>query len=282
MKKKNVSHKGQKSLMSLAEIILSVLFIWIFIFSIWYSNNITNRQNFVNKTTQILQTENVRNAISNEIIDIVKSKKPLVGTISAPVLSNIITGVLDTDLFTAIYKRMAGELHLQLTTKNPRPLLIDVAQTKEFIAPLISGKDATLLEEFPDQIIIIKKNQIPSLYLFGTYLGILGPALFIVSLVMLAFIWLKSANKISFFFKLFITVSAFGLLIYFLIPTIGNYLIANFQSINLSIIVNEIFKTFTESLVKLAFGSIVFGIGGVVLIFFFKKGSIKKLKRKHK
>lgn len=271
-----------RSLLSLFGIIISVLFIWIFIFSIWYSNNIVNKQNFVNKTTQVLQSEIVRTAISNEIIDIVKAKRPLIGTVSAPILSNIITGVLDTDLSANLFKRMAGELHLQLTTKNPRPLIIDVAQTKEFIAPLLANRDTTLLEDFPNQIVIIQKNQIPSLYLFGTYLGILGPVLLIVALIILGISVYKTKNRRGFFAKLFLTVSAFGALVYFLIPTLGNYLIANFQSINLSVIVNEVYQSFTSPLIKVSLGSIVVGLVGAGLSLFIKKENIKIKRKKRK
>ncbi len=269
------------SLLSLLGIIISVLFLWIFFFSVWYSNNITNKQNFVNKTTQVLQSETVRTAISNEIIDTIKQKRPLIGTLSAPVLSNVITGVLDTDLFANIYRRMAGELHLQLTSKNPRPLIIDVAQAKEFIAPLIVNRDATLIDSFPNQIVIIGKNQIPSLYLFGTYLGILGPLLLIAGLVMLGFTWYKSRDKRSFFIKLFLTISAYGVLIYFLIPTVGNYLVSNFQSINLAIIVNEVFNAFTDPIVNFSMGTIIVGFVGAVICFFLKKEHLK-IKRKKK
>jgi hypothetical protein len=264
MSKKKAQNRQKRSLIYLLGIIVSVFLIWVFIFSIWYSGSINNRTKFVNKTTKVLETETVRTAISNEIIEIVKEKRPLVGTLTAPVLSNIITGVLDTNLFDTIYKRIAGELHLQLTTKNPRPLQIDVKQTKEFIEPLVSSQDDTILNDFPDQIVLIKKGQFPSLYLFGAYLGIIGPAALITALVILGYIWLRTTNKRNYLLKLFLVIAAYGVLVYFLIPTLGTYLISKFQSVNLSIIVNEVYNAFTDPLAKASMASIIVGLAGAI------------------
>lgn len=269
-----------KNILPLLGMVISVLFVWVFIFSIWYSNNITNRNNFVNKTTEVLQTEVVRDAIANEIIDIVKQKRPLIGTLSASVLSNVITGVLDTNLFATIYSRLAGELHLQLTTKNPRPLEIDVTQTKQFIAPLISSQDSTLLNEFPDKIVIIKKNQIPSLYLFGTYLGIFGVAFLIVAILILGLTYIKTKNKRGYFLKLSSTILIVGILIYFIIPSIGTYIGSNFDSVNMSIIVNEVFVSFTNPLVNASLVSIGIGAVGLVVSGLIKKEVLHLPKKK--
>jgi len=273
------SAKTQKTIFSLVGIIVSVLFIWIFLFSVWYSNNINNKTNFVNHVTEVLETETVRTAISNEIIDVVKQRRPLVGEIAAPVLSNVITGVLDTNMFAGVYSRMAGELHLQLTTKNPRPLIIDVKQAKQFIEPLISSQDDSILNSFPDQIVIIKENQIPSLYLFGPYLGILGPASLIAAFVILGLIWAKTKNKRAFFIKLFLTISASGVLVYFLIPTIGTYLISQFQSVNLSIIVSQVYSSFTDPIVKTAMLAVVIGIIGAIFSKWLNRDILRSFKR---
>jgi hypothetical protein len=269
-----------KTIINIFGIILSVAFIWIFIFFIWYSQNIVNKNNFVNKTTSVLQTEVVRDAISNEIIDIVKQKRPVIGTLSAPVLSNVITGVLDTNLFANVYSRLAGELHLQLTTKNPRPLEIDVEQTKQFIAPLISSQDSTILNDFPNKIVIVKKNQIPSLYHFGTYLGILGPILLIVAILILGSMYIKARNKRNYLSKLFIVVVAFGVLIYFFIPTLGTYIGSNFNSVNISIIVNEVYTAFTKPLVNASIISVVVGSVGFIFAKFIKKEVLHLHKKK--
>lgn len=274
------SSKTQKNILSLVGIIISVLFIWVFLFSVWYSNNINNKNNFVNHVTGVLETETVRTAISNEIIDIVKQRRPLVGEIAAPVLSNVITGVLDTNMFAGVYSRMAGELHLQLTTKNPRPLIIDVKPAKQFIEPLISSQDDSILNSFPDQIVIIQKNQIPSLYLLGPYLGILGPASLITAFVILGLIWVKTQNKRAFFIKLFLTIAAYGVLVYFLIPTIGTYLISQFQSVNLSIIVSQVYASFTDPIVKTAMASVAIGILGAICSKWLSRDILRYFKRK--
>src|SRR4051812_48027756 len=108
----------EMNLPKIAGIFMSVVFVWVFLFSAWYSNNILNQEKFVNTTTQVLQKESVRNAISTEIIDTVKARRPIVGAVGAPLLTKIIAGVMDTDVFANVSTRVATEIHLQLTSAN--------------------------------------------------------------------------------------------------------------------------------------------------------------------
>ena len=62
-------NKSGFNLPSIVGLTLGILFFWIFAFNIWFSNNILDRENFVNTTTQVLTTEASRNAIANEVVE---------------------------------------------------------------------------------------------------------------------------------------------------------------------------------------------------------------------
>lgn len=245
---------------SILSLVLAVLFFWVFIFSIWFSNNIINRDTFVSKTVSVLESEQVRNAISTELVDRVKERRPIVGAVTAPILSKIIVGILDTDLFDAVYRRMAEELHLQLTTKNPRPLVINVKDTAEFIRPLVERQNPDLIDNLPDQIVVIGQGQVPSLYRIGSILSVLGPVLLIVAIVILALVWRKVVQKRSFFTILGLIIAASGFLFYFIVPAIGSYAVSSAQSANTAIVIDSLFKSFTSPLVRLSLSAFVMGL----------------------
>ncbi len=236
---------------------VSVVFIWVFLFSSWYSNNILNQEKFVSTTTQVLESENVRNSISNEIVDTVKARRPIIGSFTAPLLTKIIAGIMDSNLYANVNTRLAQELHLQLTSANPRELTVELKPTKELLTPLFERTDSELLNSIPDKMVVIRRGEIPSLYKFGTTLTMLGPILLITALVMFGFLWVKIADKRNYIVIVSLSFAATALLIYFMIPTIGNIATAQASSANISMIINEVYVAFTYMIANFAFKVLV-------------------------
>lgn len=256
-------------------IFISVVFIWVFLFSVWYSNNILNQEKFVATTTQVLQTENVRDAISNQIVDTVRSQRPIVGSFTAPLLTKIISGVMDSNLYANVNTRLAQELHLQLTSANPRELTIELKPTKDFLTPLLERTDSNILSGIPDRMVVIRQNQIPSLYKLGTTLTMLGPILLIASLLIMGYLWIKVADKRNYLVILSLSFAATALLIYFMIPTIGNFAMAQADSANIAIIINEVYVAFTSSISNFAFQVLVVSLMVAFVTKFFRRELFK-------
>lgn len=254
--------KSEFSLASILGIIVSVVFIWVFLFSVWYSNNILNQDKFVETTNTVLQSESTRSAISSEVISIIKARRPIIGTISEPLLSNLLTSVMSSELYSNVTVRMSRQLQLQLTSANPRELQVELSPAKALLNPIFERTDSDLLERIPDNIVVLRKNQIPSLYKFGTYLTVSGPILLVIGLIMLGIIWRRISNKREYIVILSLTFAASGLLIYFLVPAIGNYIVAQTDSVNIATILNEIYSAFTAPISQ--FASYVL-MGGVVI-----------------
>lgn len=239
---------------------VSVVFIWVFLFSIWYSNNILNQERFVTTTNTVLQSEQARDAISNEVISVIKQRRPIVGTISEPLLTNLISGVLNSDFYSNVTTRMAQELQLQLTSANPRELGLDLKPTKNLLSPIFERTDSELLERIPDNIVVLRRNQIPSLYQFGTLITLFGPVALIVALIIFAVIWTRVADKRNYITLLSLSFAGTGLLIYFLIPALGNYAVAQANSVNIATIINEVYVAFTAPISTFAFNVTILGI----------------------
>lgn len=256
-------------------IIISVVFVWIFLFSIWYSNNILNQQKFVTTTTQVLQSEEVRNAISDEIVVTVQQRRPIVGSIAAPLVTKIIAGIMDTNFYANVNTKLAQEIQIQLTSANPKEVFVDLRSTKDTLGPIVEKADPELLKDVPDKIVLVKKNQIPSLYEIGTLITIGGPILLIVGLIMLAIIWRRITDKRDYIVILSLTFAASGLLVYFLVPAVGNYLVAQTDSSNLALIINNIYIAFTNSISQFAFNVLIAGVIVALLAKFVRREIFK-------
>ena len=268
-------NKSDFNFVSIIGIIVSVIFVWIFLFSIWYSNNILNQEKFVATTSKIFQSENTRNAISNEVITVIKTKRPIIGSISEPLLSNLLSSVMSSELYTNVTTRMAQQLQLQLTSANPRELQVDLSPAKAILNPIFEKSDSDLLERIPDNIVVLRKNQIPSLYKFGTYLTVTGPILLVVGLILLGLIWRKISDKREYIVILSLTFAASGLLVYFIVPTLGNYIVAQTDSANIATILNEIYIAFTTPISQFAFYILIIGVVIALIAKFVRKELFK-------
>lgn len=248
------------SLGSIIGLIVAVIFFWVFAINIWFSNTILDRENFVNTTTQVLTTEASRNAIAEEVVTIVQKNAPIIGTITSPIITKIVVGVLDTNLFLTIYTKLSEEIYFQLTTPNPSALEIELGEVASFIGPLILDQNPEFLNNFPNKITIIGKNEIPSLYKFSNYLSILGPILFISGLAIVGLIWRRSIDKRNYFISLGLITATSGFLVFALIPVVGNLITSGLSSPNSIFIITSLYSTFTKTLVDFSVAVLVIGL----------------------
>lgn len=268
------------NLSSALAIVLAVLFFWVFIFNIWFKNNILNRENFVNTTVSVLSTEETRNAIADEVVGVVQQKAPVIGQITAPILTKVIVGVLDTDLFNNVFNKLAEEIYYQMTTSNPRPLEIKTGGIAVLISPLLADQNPNFLKNFPDKIVIIKQGSIPSLYQFSNILSILGPVLLIAGLILAGFSWIKTVNKRSFFVVFGLTLAATGFIIYSMIPVVGNYITSSLSSPNAILILTNIYDAFTYKIVDFSLYVLVIGLVLAICAKFLRKSLFKLPKKR--
>lgn len=250
---------------------VSVVFVWVFLFSVWYSNNIINQEKFVATTTQVLESETVRDAISSQIITTVQLRRPIIGSVAAPLLTKIISGVMDSNLYSNLNTKLAQELHLQLTSANPRELTIELKPTKDLLGPFIERSNPGLISSIPDSLTIIRRGQIPSLYKFGTLLTLLGPILLIAALAIMGLIWIKVTDKRNYITILSLCFTATALFVYFLIPTAGNYIAAQANTVNIATIINEVYNAFTISIYNFAFNVMLVSLAIALIARFLRR-----------
>lgn len=254
---------------------IAVFLFWVFAFNIWFSNTILNQENFVDTTAQVLTSEPTRNALASEVVVVTQEKFPIIGTAAAPLIEKVVVGVLDTDLFSNIFRKLSEEMYYQLTTASPRALELNVGQATSLIKPFIDDQNAELFDSIPAKITLIKANEIPSLYNFSQALAIAGPLSLIIGLVLVGLYWTRISNKRHYFVIVGLLSAMSGFLVFSLIPVIGNYLTSSVSSTNGIFILTELYNAFTVELVNFSLAVLILGLFIAFIARFIKKSVFK-------
>lgn len=268
-------NKSDFSIGKILGISFAVLFFWIFVFNIWFSNTIFNRDNFVNTTTQVLTSESSRNAISAEVVELTQESFPIIGTAAAPLIEKVVGGVLATDLFTNIFTKLSEEIYYQLTTESPKPLELAIGQVLNLIKPFLDDQNSELFDQIPSKVTIIGANEIPSLYNFSQVLAILGPLSLIAGLAIVGLLWMRILDKRHYFIIIGLAVATSGFLVFSLIPILGNFITSGISSANGIFIINELYNAFTKNLVDFSLLVLILGLLTAFVAKFVKRDLFK-------
>lgn len=263
------------SIGSIIGLSLAVILFWIFAFNIWFSNTILNQENFVNTTTQVITTEESRNAIASEVVEITQENFPIIGSVTAPLIQKVVVGILDTELFTTIFEKLSEEIYFQLTNPNPKPLEINIGGAISLIEPFLDDQDTELFANIPDKITLIGENEIPNISQFANTLAIIGPISLIAGLILIGLIWRMITNKRNYFIAVGLISAASGFLVFSLIPVIGNYIASGVTSANGLYIINELYAAFTQKLVDLSLAVLVIGLFTALIAKYVKRSALR-------
>lgn len=263
------------SIGSIIGLSLAVILFWIFAFNIWFSNTILNQENFVNTTTQVITTEESRNAIASEVVEITQENFPIIGSVTAPLIQKVVVGILDTELFTTIFEKLSEEIYFQLTNPNPKPLEINIGGAISLIEPFLDDQDTELFANIPNKITLIGENEIPNISQFANTLAIIGPISLIAGLILIGLIWRMITNKRNYFIAVGLISAASGFLVFSLIPVIGNYIASGVTSANGLYIINELYAAFTQKLVDLSLAVLVIGLFTALIAKYVKRSALR-------
>src|SRR3990172_5454180 len=106
--------------------IVSVVFLLVANFSLWLNNNIFNRQAFVRTTVDVVQTQDVRNAIGAETVDQVFKDTPVVKRVLGDTLKSAISGLLASQAAQPVPEEVAQQANILITAPEPQEVKFDI------------------------------------------------------------------------------------------------------------------------------------------------------------
>lgn len=234
--------------------IIAVLMIIFATFSVWLNNYIFNEEAFVAETVEVATSEEVRYAISSEIVDESLVEYPVANRIFATPLTKALAGMLDSTLAEKAVKELASQTYVIVTSSDPESVVIDTTSVKSVIGPIIVALDPGAAKDvknmnIPDKIVLIDATNFPNIS-WMTNLIWIGQILAIVGVgTMAMMIWVarKDRKTEAMVLKTFgLTLGVLALVSAMIIPAIEPTIVAYGTSYNTRLIISVVYQNFTN------------------------------------
>ena len=155
----------------------------------WNNQTIFNKQAFTSIASSVLQTEETRQAVASTVVDKALVDKPILKRTISTKATQLITGLLSTDLAQQTTSGVVSRSYDYVTSENPEPITIDLVAIKTPMAGLISfaeqqGREVTFdPATIPDSIELFNPETLPDFYKISMLMLILGPLCWIGSAI---------------------------------------------------------------------------------------------------
>jgi len=194
----------------------------------WLNHTIFDQRNFNTIASATLQTESSREAIAQSIVNEVLADKPILSRTVGPKATQLVTGLLGTDLAVQSLDTVVNRTYAYVTSKNPQPIAIDLTAIKTPLSGLVSfaerlGREASFdPSNIPDSIELFNPKNIPDIYSYSIALLWLGPIFWLSSILLFASYIYRGrsvyAKRVYIVGGLFIAVSFIGILVGPIVP----------------------------------------------------------------
>lgn len=258
--------------------------------ALWANRVFFNTERFTELTTQAVLSQSSREAIAREVVEVSLEGRPAVKRVVSGTATKLISGLLDTNLASSAVDKVVALLQTTLTSARPQPITIDLSGIKGTLQQLIDltnrEQAEQKLDSVPNEITVLDTNKLPDFYKSGQALLLLGPITAILSLIMLAYPHMRRRSY-EYSARLLLLqgpiIVVTGLLALAIGPIFRPTVLAQVNSFNLRILVQNIYNSFinsfnSQSMWLIWLGVVVFSVP--VLISIYNSVLVKNLKRK--
>jgi hypothetical protein len=244
---KPLSNTGSYLLITIAS-----LMIFVASTALWFTNTIGNQERFVELTVEVFSKPEVREAVSNQVIDEVFEGQPLLKNIATDVVKPAVAGLLDSNQLRTLITDAAGSFYELAVASSPQDVTLDITPLKVVIEVLTRITDSQFnAENIPNQITLIEGSAIPDIHSMVYTMTWLGPLAGFLGIVIYLIVTYLSTDRFLQIQRIGV-VLVFGTFIYLLlIPYLGNVLVAQTSGIYSKTVIGEIYAVFTGDLVQM-------------------------------
>ena len=183
-------------------IVLSIITTLLFLtanFGLWVNKSILDRENFTRELTAIIQSEEVTDSIADEILNQLLVGSPFVRQLADSSVKPALSGFINSPALEPAISKLAEEVHISLTSEEPREIAINISGTSKFIKGVIStiSSEGAVTSDLLDKIILVEKSGIPSIYnqsIFLIWAGSIGAFIGMALLIYMILV-AKEQNK---------------------------------------------------------------------------------------
>lgn len=282
-----VSGRGFSKSIIITSIIAGILLL-IVNSAIWINRQIFDENNFTTTTVTSLTSQSSRDAIAGKIVDESLKNYPSIHNAADDSLTKTISGLLDGDRVQTLLTKSVSRLHIYLTSKNQKDVVINLSGIKDTINRLaeVSGRDENggkllqRVQNTPDQIVLVQEKNVPDLYKYGLFFSFLAPLALLIALVLIAFPYIKGrANYLSIMLVQGIMIILIGLLSFLIGPLFRPAVLSSIQDPSGRTIVENLYNSFLATFNTQNLWLVIIGLimcAGVIAIPFFSAHRTRK------
>jgi hypothetical protein len=238
--------------------------------ALWFTNTIGDQERFVELTVEVFSFPEVRDAVSNQIIDDVFGENPLLKTVATDIVKPAVAGLLDSNQLKSLITEAANSFYELAIASTPQDVALDITPLKVIIGVLTAITDSEFnAQEIPSEIVLIEGESVPDIHSIVFTMTWLGPLAGFIGLVMLLAVTFLSSDRFMQIQRIGV-VLAFGAFIYLLlVPYVGNVLVAQTSGAYSKTIIGVIYAVFTADLINtlqalMLVAAVLFGTGFIV------------------
>lgn len=292
-----------KPLSKTASAIVTVLVVILLLISTtyyWYKNYIYNVDAFANRVVQTIQTDEVSNAIAEDIVSEALSGAPLLENLLGDFASSAISGLLGSSEFEPVIDKTARKFHQIVIAEEPEDITLDISPIVNISSALltvttitdldVSGEvqdDLEKIASMDTEVVLVKAEEIPSMYSITYTMTWLGPLAGFFGILLMIYVLWATIDKVQTVVNFGVFLSAGVLLFLLAIPYFQSIVVTSTTNPLTRVIVDTVFELFSQDLVNILraegiVGLLVILFGFVLSIFAYSSDSSKKTSAKAK
>jgi hypothetical protein len=224
--------------------------------AIWVNRQIFDENNFTKTTVTSLTSQSSRDAIAGKITDKALQNYPRLQNAADDRLNKLISGLLDGERVHTVLTKSVSKLHIYLTSKNQKDVVVNLAGVKDTINKLaeITGRDENggqllgKVNNMPDEIVLVNAQNVPDFYKYGVAVSFIAPIALLIALVLMALPYIKDkANYLSIMLVQGITLVVVGLVAMLVGPLFRPVALSSISDPNGRVIADNLYNSFLAS-----------------------------------
>lgn len=218
--------------------------------AVWVNRYLSDTSNFTRTAVTSLTSESSTDALATEIVDIALADYPTIKGVVDDTAVNFISGLLGSARLEQGMTQVVSRLQVFLTSPQKPPVVINLEGAKDVVTRLIqlSGREGeTRIDpsKIPDQITVFDPAKFPNFYQYTVVITWLSPLLAIGAIALLAWPYLKDRTRYKEIMIIQgVCVAVAGLFALLLGPLFRPLALGNITSVNLRIVVGNLYDAF--------------------------------------
>lgn len=251
---------------------IAALLLILFASSVWFNRYIFDTNTFTATASSAITSESSTKALATEITDRLLQDRPVLKQVLNDRVVTLLAALLETDLSDRVVQKSVSTMQTTITSKDPQNVEIDLTPIKTILSEVLTlGRQLTdrPVEEqrfdpnsLPDKIVLVNADALPNIYALGLTMMWLAPLLLLLIIFLVLYplyrafrLGLKTLKQVL--LAQGVILFAGGLLALALGPLIKPPLLATVQSMNVRVVVNNLYDVFIAAFNSVAIWLII-------------------------